>query len=142
MSKRASLELCRKDWSNTSRMCLIVKNMTILEISKDLSLENHFQSVVKDLKITKQSLEGCLKNIASMLLKDSTNTGCVVSLLLFSMELDSYHSIHSSSWYTRDMLVETLYDIFSNPSKQKDSNLFRICSFISFVCLTMLIWNI
>ena len=118
------------------------KNTTILEISQDLNSQNRFQSMVKDLKITEQSLERSIKNIASMLLKDSTNTGCVVSLLLFSMELDSYHSIHSSSWYRRDMLVEILYDILSNPSKQKDSNLFRICSFISFVCLTMLILNI
>ena len=115
------------------------KNMNILDVSQDLNSQNRFQSMVKNLNITEQSLERSIKNIASMLLKDSTNTGCVVSLLLFSMELDSYHLIHSSSWYTRDMLVETLYDIFSNPSKQKDSNLFRICSFISFVCLTMLI---
>ena len=118
------------------------KNTTILEISQDLNSQNRFQSMVKDLKITEQSLERSIKNIASILFKDSTNSGCIVSLLLFSMELDSYHSIHSSSWYRRDMLVEILYDILSNPSKQKDSNLFRICSFISFVCFTMLILNI
>ena len=118
------------------------KNTTILEISQDLNSQNRFQSMVRDLKITEQSIDRSVKSIASMLLKDSTNIGCVVSLLLFSMELDSYHSTHSSSWYRRDVLVETLHDILSNPSKEKDSNFFRICSFISFVSLTMLILSI
>ena len=118
------------------------KNMIIVEISQDSNLQMRYQSMVKDLKITKQSLAHCLKEIGTVLLKDPMNNGYIVSLLLFSMELDSYHSLHSSSWYRRDILVETLHDIFSNPSKQEDSNLFRICSFISFVCLTMLILHI
>ena len=118
------------------------KNMIIVKISQDSNLQMRYQSMVKDLKITKQSLAHCLKEIGTVLLKDPMNNGYIVSLLLFSMELDSYHSLHSSSWYRRDILVETLHDIFSNPSKQEDSNLFRICSFISFVCLTMLILHI
>ena len=86
-------------------------NTAILEISQDLSLQNRFKSLVKDLNITEQTLECCLKEIATVLLEDSVNYGCLVSLLLFSREFDSYHSTHSV-WYRRYMLIETLHDIF------------------------------
>ena len=119
------------------------KNMNILEMSKDPNLQNRYQSMIKTLNITdKQTLERCMKIIASESLKPPMKDGHIVSLILFSVELDSYHSIHNSSWYRRDMLVETLHDIFSNASKQEDSNLFGICSLILFVCMTMLILNI
>ena len=119
------------------------KNMNILEMSKDPNLQNRYQSMIKTLNITdKQTLERCMKIIASESLKPPMKDGHIVSLILFSVELDSYHSIHNSSWYRRDMLVETLHDIFSNASKQEDSNLFGICSLILFVCMPMLILNI
>ena len=119
------------------------KNMNILEMSNDPNLQNRYQSMIKTLNITdKQTLERCMKIIASESLKPPMKDGHIVSLILFSVELDSYHSIHNSSWYRRDMLVETLHDIFSNASKQEDSNLFGICSLILFVCMTMLILNI
>ena len=119
------------------------KNMNILEMSKDPNLQNRYQSMIKTLNITdKQTLERCMNIIASESLKPPMKDGHIVSLILFSVELDSYHSIHNSSWYRRDMLVETLHDIFSNASKQEDSNLFGICSLILFVCMTMLILNI
>ena len=119
------------------------KHMSILEMSKDPNLQNRYQSMIKTLNITdKQTLERCMKIIASESLKPPMKDGHIVSLILFSVELDSYHSIHNSSWYRRDMLVETLHDIFSNASKQEDSNLFGICSLILFVCMTMLILNI
>ena len=90
------------------------KNMNILEMSKDPNLQNRYQSMIKTLNITdKQTLERCMKIIASESLKPPMKDGHIVSLILFSVELDSYHSIHNSSWYRRDMLVETLYDIFS-----------------------------
>ena len=119
------------------------KNMNILEMSNDPNLQNRYQSMIKTLNITdKQTLERCMKIIASESLKPPMKDGHIVSLILFSVELDSYHSIHNSSWYRRDMLVETLHDIFSNASKQEDSNLFGICSLILFVCMPMLILNI
>ena len=119
------------------------KNMNILEMSNDPNLQNRYQSMIKTLNITdKQTPERCMKIIASESLKPPMKDGHIVSLILFSVELDSYHSIHNSSWYRRDMLVETLHDIFSNASKQEDSNLFGICSLILFVCMTMLILNI
>ena len=89
-------------------------NTAILGISQDdlMSLQNRFKSsLVKDLNITEQTLECCLKEIATVLLEDSVNYGCLVSLLSFSREFDSYHSTHSV-WYRRCMLIETLHDIF------------------------------
>ena len=44
-------------------------NTAILEISQDLSLQNRFKSLVKDLNITEQTLECCLKEIATVYLK-------------------------------------------------------------------------
>ena len=126
------------------------KNMVIVEISQDSNLQMRYQSMVKNLKITKQSLAHCLKEIGTVLLKDPMNNGYIVSLLLFSMELDSYHSLHSSSWYRRDILVEILHDLFLcydiqpiNVDKHANSNLFWSYSFIIlFVYMTMLILNI
>ena len=87
------------------------KNTAILEMSKDLRLQARFQSMIQDLNISEQTLECCLKEIATSLLEDSMNTGYLVSLLLFSRELDSFHLTYSA-WYRRDMLIETLHNIF------------------------------
>ena len=88
------------------------KNMNILEVSQDLCLHNRLQLMVKNLNITEESFESCMKNIASELLKDPINKSYFLTLLLFSKELDSYHSMHSTSWYTRDKLLVILHDIF------------------------------
>ena len=88
------------------------KNMNILEVSQDLCLQNRLQLMVKNLNITEQSFKSCMKNIASELLKDPIKKSYVLTLLLFSKELDSYHSMHSTSWYTRDKLIVILHDIF------------------------------
>ena len=88
------------------------KNMNILEVSQDLRLKNRLQLMVKNLNITEQSFESCMKNIASELLKDPIKKSYFLTLLLFSKELDSYHSMHSTSWYTRDKLLVILHDIF------------------------------
>ena len=120
------------------------KNTTILEIRKDLNLRNRYQSIIKSLNITdNQKLEKCMKIIASETLKPPMNDGHIVSLILFSMELDSYHSINITSWYRRHILKEILQDILLNQSSQKkDSSFFGICSFILFSCMTMLVLNI
>ena len=88
------------------------KNMNILEVSQDLRLQKRLQLMVKNLNITEQSFESCMKNVASELLKDQIKKSYVLTLLLFSKELDSYHSMHSTSWYTRDKLLVILHDIF------------------------------
>ena len=88
------------------------ENMITGEMSNDLNLHDRFQSMIQDLNITEQTFECCLKEIATVLLEDSMNHGRLVTLLLFSRELDSYHSMHSTSWYRRSMLIETLHNIF------------------------------
>ena len=120
------------------------KNMEILEIRKDPNLQNRYQSIIESLNITDdQTLERSMKIIASESLKPPMKDGHIVSLILFSMELDSYHSINSTSWYRRHILIEILNGILLNhPSKEEDSNFFGIYSFVLFVCMTMLVLNI
>ena len=119
------------------------KNTTILELRKYPNLRNRYQSIIKSLNITdNQTLERCMKIIASETLKPPMKDGHIVSLMLFSMELDSYHSINRTSWYRRHILIEILHDILNQSSKEKDSNLFGICSFVLFSCITMLVLNI
>ena len=86
------------------------ENITILEMAEDLNFRDRFHSMIQDLNITEQTLDCCLKEIATVLLEDSANIGCLVSFLLFSIELDSFHSTYSA-WYRRDMLIETLHNI-------------------------------
>ena len=119
------------------------KNMNILEIRKDPNLQNRYQSIIKSLNITdNQTLERCMKIIASESLKPPMKDGHIASLILFSMELDSYHSINSTSWYRRHILIEILHDILNHSSKEKESNVFGIFSFVLFVCMSMLLLNI
>ena len=87
------------------------KNAIIEEIAEDLNIHDRYRSMIHDLRITEQTLDSSLKEISASLFADSTNNGSVVSLLLFSKEFDSFHSVHSM-WYRRAMLIKTLHDIF------------------------------
>ena len=87
------------------------RNSLINKISTDFNKKEQFQKMIDDLCLTEQSFEPQLKRIASLLLSNSKNNGRLTVLLLFSMELDSFHSLNNSSWYKRDMLIETLYNI-------------------------------
>ena len=86
------------------------RNSFINKIYADFNKKEQFQKMIDDLCLTEQSFEPTLKRIASLLLSNSKNNGRLTVLLLFSMELDSFHSLNSS-WYKRDMLIETLYNI-------------------------------
>lgn len=97
------------------------KNETINTIYNDSKYEKQLKTMVEDLEITEQSFECILRRIATTVLSNSKNNGCFVSLLLFSIELNTFHSTYST-WYRRDMLVEMLYDIFL-----KSNNQYNIC---------------
>lgn len=85
------------------------RNMLILEMSRDLNLQEHFQTMIKDLDLTEQTFKSRLRYIIISILGDnSTNNGRFISLLLFSKELDSYLMMHSK-WYRRDVLIEQLH---------------------------------
>ena len=84
------------------------RNSLINKISADFNKKEKFQKIIDDLCLTEETFEPTLKRLAkSLLLK---NNGHLTVLLLFSMELDSFYSLNSS-WYKRDMLIETLYNI-------------------------------
>ena len=110
------------------------RNSLINEISVDFNKKEQFQKMVDDLCLTEETFEPTLKRLAkSLLLK---NNGHLTVLLLFSMELDSFHSLNSS-WYKRDMLIETLYNILLDVERIEAyafwKGTFIICSIILIV---------
>ena len=116
------------------------QNSIIDKISKDFNHKEQLQTMVKELSLTEQSFEASVMMIATILLpQDSKNNGCFASLLIFSIELDSFHSLNSS-WYRRDMLIETLNNILldSKHCKRNEYSFWEY-TFILFVCLTFLI---
>ena len=116
------------------------RNSIINKISKDLNHKEQFQTMVNELSLTEHSFEPKLKTIATILIpRNSKNIGCFASLLIFGIELDSFHSLNSS-WYRRDMLIETLYNILlgSKLTKREEYSFWEY-TIILFVCLTFLI---
>ncbi len=114
------------------------RNYIISKISKDLNSKEQFQTMVNDLCLTEHSFQPKLNTILTLLLSNSRNNGCLASLLLFSIEVDSFHSLNSS-WYRRDTLIETLYNILLDSKlTKKDEYSFWEYTFILFVCLTFL----
>ena len=85
------------------------RNSFINKIYADFNKKEQFQKMIDDLCLTEETFEPALKRLAKSLLLRKNN-GRLTALLLFSMELDSFHSLNSS-WYKRDMLIETLYNI-------------------------------
>ncbi len=115
------------------------RNSFINKISVDFNKKEQFQKMIDDLCLTEQSFELKLKRIASLLLSNSKNNGRLTVLLLFSMELDSFHSLNSS-WYKRDMLIETLYNILLDRKRiEEEEYPFWEYTLILFVCSIVLI---
>ena len=119
------------------------KNSLIInEISKDYlnSQDDQFQTKIKDLNLTEHSFELGLKMIVTILLNNSKNNGRLASLLIFSMKLDSFHSLNSS-WYRRDMLIET-YNALSKSNYElsnREEYSFWEYTIILFLCSIVLI---
>ncbi len=116
------------------------RNSFINKISDDLNKKVQFQKIVDDLCLTEQSFELKLKAIAKSLLI-SKNNGRLTSLLLFSMEMDSFHSLNSS-WYKRDMLIETLYNILLD-TKRIEEEQYSFWKYTIIICsIVVIIINI
>ena len=114
------------------------RNLLINKISEDFNKKKQFQKMVDDLCLTEETFEPALKRLAKSLLLRKNN-GRLTALLLFSMELDSFHSLNSS-WYKRDMLIETLYNILLDRKHiEEEEYSFWEYTIILFVCLTFLI---
>ena len=107
------------------------RNLLINKISEDFNKKKQFQKMVDDLCLTEETFEPALKRLAKSLLLRKNN-GRLTALLLFSMELDSFHSLNSS-WYKRDMLIETLYNIILDSKEEAYAfwkKTFIICSIV------------
>ena len=114
------------------------RNSLINKISTDFNKKEQFQKIINDLCLTEETFEPALKSLAKSLLLRKNN-GRLTALLLFSMELDSFHSLNSS-WYKRDMLIETLYNILLDRKHiEEEEYSFWKYTIILFVCLTFLI---
>ena len=109
------------------------RNSLINKISSDFNKKEQFQKIIDDLFLTEETFEPTLKRLAkSLLLK---NNGHLTVLLLFSMELDSFYSLNSS-WYKRDMLIETLYDILLDRKRMEEEEYYSFWEYmlILFIC--------
>ena len=112
------------------------RNSLINKISADFNKKEQFQKMIDDLCLTEETFEPALKRLAkSLLLK---NNGHLTVLLLFSMELDSFYSLNSS-WYKRDMLIETLYDILLDRKRMEEEYSFWEYMLILFICSLLII---
>ena len=112
------------------------RNSLINKISSDFNKKEQFQKIIDHLCLTEETFEPTLKRLAkSLLLK---NNGHLTVLLLFSMELDSFHSLNSS-WYKRDMLIETLYNILLDRKRIEEEYPFWEYTLILLICSIVLI---
>ena len=114
------------------------RNSLINKISADFNKKEKFQKIIDDLCLTEETFEPSLKRLASLLLSNSKNNGRLTVLLLFSMELDSFHSLNSS-WYKRDMLIETLYNILLDRKRIEEEYPFWEYTLILLICSIVLI---
>ena len=112
------------------------RNSHINEISIDFNKKEQFQKLVDDMHLTPETFKPSLRRVAKSLLHPTKNNGRITALLLFCMELDSFHTLNSS-WYERDMLIETLYNILLDVERIEAyafwKNTFIICSIILIV---------
>ena len=118
------------------------KNEIINTIYNDSKYKKQLRTMVKDLKITKESFKTDITVILTTVLKDSKNNGYIASVLIFSMELDAYLT-EKSSWYRRSMLIETLIPILilSKHCKRVEYSCckYLLIFFISSIVLTNLL---
>ena len=103
------------------------KNNAIVQMSKDFQAS--YREMIINLNITEKTLQGTLEGICDNLFAEKCNSGYFTALLIFCMELDSFHK-KNSSWYSRDMLVEILLNIL--PKLKCKQN---IRDFTYYICL-------
>ena len=74
--------------------------------------KNDNLSMIKTLNFTQETFSMSIEMLSKQLftLRDDS-TPYIKSLLVFSMELDKFYKLHHYSWYTTDMLIQTLVHI-------------------------------
>ena len=97
------------------------RDETILQMSKDI--RGRCREMITDLNITEKNFQSTLEGICEHLFSQKCTTGYYTTLLIFCMELDSIHK-EKSSWYSRDILVETLIDILLKTERTRKRHYF------------------
>ena len=97
------------------------RDETILQMSKDIT--DRCREMIVDLNITEKTFQSTLVGICDSLFSQKCTTGYYTSLLIFCMELDSIHK-KKSSWYSRDMMVETLIAILLKTERTRKRHYF------------------
>ena len=86
------------------------KNEIINTMYNDPQYKKQLRTMVEDLEITEKSFKTDITVILTTVLRESKNNGYIASVLIFSMELDTYLT-EKTIWYRRSMLIETLIPI-------------------------------
>ena len=82
----------------------------IRQISKEY--KNHYLIRIKQLNFTPETFCSGIEDISeSLFCTRKPTTPYIISLFIFSIELDTFYKYHHYSWYTTAMLVETLVHI-------------------------------
>ena len=110
------------------------KNNAIVQMSKDFQVS--YREMIINLNITEKTLQGTLEGICDNLFAEKCNSGYFTALLIFCMELDSFHK-KNSYWYSRDMLVEILLNILPKLKCKRENRYFTF--YICFCSISLVI---
>ena len=102
----------------------------MVRLSKEYG--NRYTSTIKKLNLNRETLSTSIKQISQELFSiiPCVSDPYVESLLLFSVELDSFYKLYHYSWYTTDMLVQTLVHILSKTQFKPPSYNYNICTIL------------
>ena len=116
------------------------KNKTMNTIYNDNSnkIIKQLKPVVKDLEIIEENFETTVTEIVTMTLEESKSNGYIVSVLIFSMELDAYLIKNSSLWYKRSVLIETLIPLLCKHRKNQLSCKYLFIFIISSIVILLI----
>ena len=109
-----------------------------------MKYRNHYLPQIMALKLERESFSTNIRTIAEELfITRSTTYPYVLSLLIFSFELDGYCRRIYSSWYTTATLVDILVNILSDYNYTPPNYNYNICNIIyhacfHFICLLLI----
>ena len=96
------------------------RDETIQHLSK--RFENDNLSLIKTLNFTRETFSIGVEIISKRLFSlRGDSTPYIISLLIFSMELDKFYKKHQYSWYSTDMLIQTLVHVLLNTQLFSDN---------------------
>ena len=114
------------------------KTMNTIYDDNSNQIVKRLKRVVEDLGIIEENFETTVTEIVTMTLEESKNNGYIVSVLIFSMELDAYLTKNSSSWYKRSVLIETLIPLLCKHRKNQLSCEYLFILIISSIVILLM----